>query len=259
MISKIIMIFVSGNFFKNNKEEESFIPFNSYFLRKMPDLVQFFEGILKVKLPVFIEQFINDELPENFEYNYFKENPEEVVYHQSSCFTIDDLSIILEIMNKNKKNIFSDDSIPDMINLKKTFEKLNGKKCREIIEKIKNNPEYEIIEIPIYHKKKKEIKEIKKQKGRKIIKYFLLSDIIFNEKYTEIFNIQQETNYFNLPELKNVGTKEEIMKNNVIKVKNFFSIILYNYRMLVKTDFEDRKIMDTISILKELKKIYEIN
>ena len=254
MISKIIMVFVSGNLFKNNKEEESFIPFNSYFLRKMPDLVQFFEGILNVKLPDFIEHSINDELSENFEYNYFKEYPEEVVYHRSSCFTIDDLSIILEIMNKNKKNIFSDDSIPDLINLKKTFEKLYGKKCREIIEKIKNNPEYEIIEIPIYHKKKKEIKEIKKQKGRKIIKYFLLSDIIFNEKYTEIYNIQQEPKYFNLPELKNVGTKEEIMKNNVIKVKNFFSIILYNYRMLVKTDFEDRKIVNTISILKELKK-----
>jgi hypothetical protein len=142
-LSKIIMVFVSGNFFKNNKEEESFIPFNSYFLRKMPDLVQFFEGILNVKLPDFIEHSINDELSENFEYNYFKEYPEEVVYHRSSCFTIDDLSIILEIMNKNKKSIFSDDSIPDMINLKKTFEKLNGKKCREIIEKIKNNSDME--------------------------------------------------------------------------------------------------------------------
>ena len=254
MISKIIMTFVSGNFFKNNKEEESFIPFNSYFLTKMQNLVQFFEGILNVRLPYFIDQFINGELLENFEYNYFKENPEEVVYHRSSCFTIDDLSIILEIMNKNKKNIFSDDSIPDIINLKKTFEKLYGKKCKDIIEKIKNNPEYEIIEIPIYHKKKKEIKEVKKQKGRKIIKYFLLSDIIFNEKYTEIYAIQQEPKYFNLPELINVGTKEEIMKNNIIKVKNFFSTILYNYRMLLKTDFEDKKISNTISILKELKK-----
>ena len=254
MISKIILTFASGNLFKNNKEEENFTPFNSFFLRKMPNLVQFFEGILNVRLPDFIEQCINDKLLENFEYNYFKENPEEIVYHRSSCFTIDDLSIILEIMNKNKKFIFSDDSIPDIINLKKTFEKLYNKKCKETIEKIKNNPEYEIIEIPIYHKKKKEIKEVKKQKGRKIIKYFLISDTIFNEKYTKIYNIEQETKYFNLPELKNIGTKEEIMKNNIIKVKNFFSIILYNYRMLVKTDFEDKKIANTISILKELKK-----
>ena len=254
MISKIIMTFVSGNFFKNNKEEESFTPFNSYFLRKMPSLVQFFEGILNVKLPDCIEQFINDELTDNFEYNYFQENPEEVVYHRSTCFTIDDLSIILEVMNKNKKIIFSDDSIPEIINLQKTFEKLYSKKCKEIIEKIKNNPEYEIIEIPIYHKKKKEIIDIKKQKGRKIVKYFLISDIIFNEKYTKIYNIKQDTSYFNLPELKNVGTEEEIMKNNVIKVKNFFSTILYNYRMLVKTDFEDKNIINTISILKQLKK-----
>ena len=254
MISKIIMTFVSGNFFKNNKEEENFTPFNSYFLKKMPNLIQFFEGILNVKLPNFIEDFINGELPANFEYNYFKENPEEIVYHRSACFTIDDLSIIIEIMDKNKKNIFSDHSNRGIVILEKTFEKLNGKKCREIIKNIKNNPDYEIIEIPIYNKKKKEIINTKKQKGRQIIKYFLLSDIKFNEKYTQLYNIQQETKYFNLPELKDVGTEEEIMKNNVIKVKNCFSTILYNYRMLVKTDFDVDKTSDTISILKELKK-----
>ena len=254
IISKIIMTFVSGNFFKNNKEEENFTPFNSYFLKKMPNLIQFFEGILNVKLPNFIESFINDEFPSKFEDNYFKENPEEVVYHRSACFTIDDLSIIIEIMDKNKKIIFSDHSNPDIVDLEKTFEKLNSKKCKEIIKNIKNNPDYEIIEIPIYNKKKKEIIYTKKQKGRQIIKYFLLSDIKFNEKYTQIYNIQQETKYFNLPELKDVGNEEEIMKNNVIKVKNCFSTILYNYRMLVKTDFDIDKTSNTISILKELKK-----
>ena len=254
MISKIIMTFVSGDFFKNKKEEENYTPFNSYFLKKMPNLIEFFEGILNVKLPNFIENFINGELPTDFKYNYFRENPDEVVYHRSACFTIDDLSIIIETMDKNKKNIFSDHSNPDIVILEKTFEKLNSKKCKEIIKKIKNNPEYEIIEIPIYNKKKKEIINTKKQKGRQIIKYFLLSDIQFNEKYTQIYNIQQEAKYFNLPELKDVGTDEEIMKNNIIKVKNFFSTILYNYRMLVKTDFDINKISNTISILKELKK-----
>jgi len=254
MISKVIMTLVSGNFFKNNKEEENFTPFNSYFLKKMPNLIKFFEGILNVKLPNFIENFINGELPSKFEYNYFKENPEEVVYHRSACFTIDDLSIIIEIMDKNKKIIFADHSNPDIVILEKTFEKLNSKKCKEIIKKIKNNPDYEIIEIPIYNKKKKEIIDTKKQKGRQIIKYFLLSEITFNEKYNQIYNIEQETKYFNLPELKDVGTEEETMKNNVIKVKNCFSTILYNYRMLVKTDFDVDKTSDTISILKELKK-----
>ena len=254
MISKIIMTFVSGNFFKNNKEEEHYTPFNSYFLKRMPNLIEFFEGILNVKMPDFIENLISGELPSNFEYNYFKENPEEVVYHRSACFTIDDLSIIVETMDKNKKSIFSDHSNHDIMMLEKTFEKLSSKKCKEIIKNIKNNPDYEIIEVPIYNKKKKEVIDTKKQKGRQIIKYFLLSDIQFNEKYTQIYNIKQDAKYFNLPELKEVRTDEEIMKNNVIKVKNCFSTLLYNYRMLVKTDFDIDKTSNTISILKELKK-----
>ena len=255
IVSKIIMTFVSGNLFKNNSDEQFYTPFNGYFIKKMPNLINFFEGILNVELPNFIDKFISDDLPENFEYNYFKENPNEVVFHRSACFSIDDLCILLDIMDKNKKNIFPSNSNNNhLIKLQKTFEKLMSKKYKEIIKKIKNNPEFEIIEIPVYHKKKKEIIEYKKQKGRQIIKYYLVSELLLNEKYTDIYNIKQDTKYFNLPELKNMGNEEEIKQNNVIKVKNFFCTILYNYRMLVKTDFEEGKTSNTISILKELKK-----
>ena len=44
------------------------------------------------------------------------------------------------------------------------------------------------------------------------------------------------------------------MDNTIIKVKNFFCTILYNYRMLVKTDFKEEKIKDTKSLLREIKK-----
>ena len=41
-------------------------------------------------------------------------------------------------------------------------------------------------------------------------------------------------------------------KNNTIKAKNFLSGLLYNYRQLVKTDFDEGTTINTIKILKEL-------
>ncbi len=252
-ISKIIITFVSGNLFKNNKEEEFYTPFNHYFLTKMPDLIKFFENIINVRLPSFIEKIINDELPEDYVYDYFKENPEEVVFHRSTIFTIDQLYLILELMDKNKKIIFNN-SNKENSDLEKTFEKLFSKTRKEYIKKLKNNPEYEIIEVPIYNKKKKDKVEFKKTKGREIIKYYLISKLSLNQKYSNIFGIKQEKKYFNLPIINSPQNDEDNMTNNIIKVKNFFCTILYNYRILVKTDFEEDKIKDTKTILKEIKK-----
>ena len=134
LISKVIMTFVSGNLFKNNKEEECYTPFNHFLISNMPELFKFFQEIINVKLPSFIEKIINDELPEDFEYDFFKENPEEVVFHRSSCFNIDDLYLLLELIDKNKKNIFNNDK-EDVIRLEKTFEKLFSEKSKEIIKK----------------------------------------------------------------------------------------------------------------------------
>jgi hypothetical protein len=253
LISKIIITFVSGSLFKNNKEEESYTPFNHYLISKMPELLELFEEIINVKLPPFIEKIINDELPDDYEYDFFRENPEEVVFHRSACFTVDDLYLLLELLDKNKKSIFNNNKDP-IIKLEKTFDKLFSKKNKELLKKLKNNPEYEIIDVPVYNKKKKEIIEYKKTKGRQIIKYYLISDLSCNKKYSDIFNIKQDTKYFHLPELTNIKDEKEQMENNITKVKNFFCTILYNYRMLVKTDFKEDKTKDTKTLLKEIKK-----
>ena len=254
LISKIINKFVSGNLFKNNKDEEFFIPFNYYFITKISDLFKLYDEINKVELPSFIDKLLNDELPENFEYNYFLENPEEVVFHRSICFTFEDLYLLIELMEKNKKNIFQNTDNKIIKKLEVTLEKLSNKKNKEVIKKLKNNPDYELIKVPIYDKKKKKLLEVKEEKGRQIIKYYIVSDLSLNEKYSDIFNINQDIKYFNLPEMKDMKNDEENQQNNIIKVKNFFCTILYNYRMLVKTDFEEEKIENTISILKELKR-----
>ena len=255
LISKVINTFTLGKLYTRNKEEESYTPFNNYFISKMPDLITFYEEITKVELPSFIENFINAKLPEDFEYNYFKENPEEEIYHKSTIFTIEDLSLLIELMDKSKKSIFpNNNKNEELIKLQKTFEKLSSRKSKDLIKKLKIKVEHEIIDVPVYNKKKKTIKEYRKENGRKIIKYYLISELSLNDKYSKIFNIEQKTKYFNLPELQDMKNDEDNMLNNIIKVKNFFCTILYNYRMLVKTDFEEDKIDSTIDILTELKR-----
>ena len=65
-----------------------------------------FDHLTKVKLPSFIEKFIDNELPSNYEYNYFKENPDEVICHRPTCFNLEQINSILDIMNRHKAMIF---------------------------------------------------------------------------------------------------------------------------------------------------------
>ena len=84
--------------------------------------------------------------------------------------------------------------------------------------------------------------------------FFLFTKLIINDKYKKLFDLDQAKPNFSLKELKSTETDAEIQKNNIIKVKNLFSGLLYNYRNLVKTDFNEGTTVNTLKILKELKK-----
>ena len=252
IISFLIKQLFSGKFFIDGSTEGDYTPFNWYFIDKMQDVYHFFENVTQVTLPPFIEKLINNELPKSFVYNYFKENPDEGVFHRSICFSFKDLCAIINNMNNLKEKIFNDDSL---IPFKKTFEKLVNKSGTVVIENIKKNIEYEMIKV-LEPKKKKEMKEVK---GRPLLKFFLISDLLKNQKYTKIFDIQQEKASFTLPELKITKSDEDNKKNNIIKVKNFICTLLNNYRMLVKTDFVEGTTNNTVNILKQLKKYMKIS
>ena len=252
VISLIIKQLFSGKFFIDGWHEGDYTPFNWYFIDKIQTVYQFFDNVTQVTLPSFIEKLINNELPKSFKYNYFKENPEEGVFHRSICFSLNDLCVILDNMKEIKEKLFvTEDTVP----FRKTFEKLVNKSNTAEIERIKKNVEYETIKI-FDQKKKKEPKEVK---GLPYLKFYLLTDFLTNQKYTKLFNIQQEKASFTLPELASTETDEDTRRNNVIKVKNFFCTLLNNYRTLVKTDFIEVNTYNTISILKQLKKFMKIS
>ena len=242
IISQVIEKFLSGNLIKTDEYDGDFSPFNRYFLNKMPEALKFFEKIIKVSLPPFIENLINGYLPNDYAFNYFKENPEEVVLHKSICFSLDDFLVLLSNMNNCKNKLFNN---KNAINLEKTFNRFFSTNNQKIIDELKEKEEFEKI---VNEKKKKE------KKGRKILKFFLFTDLLVNNKYLKLFKFEQNKPNFTLKELQQTQNENERQKNNVIKIKNFLSSLLYNYRTLVKTDFDEGTTLNTIKILRELKK-----
>ena len=255
IINLVLKKLVSGRLFETEIDSDSdYTPLNWFFLDQMPEVFRFFENITKVTLPNFIEKLINDELPTNFELDYFTENKEEVISHISICFTLFDLDALLTSIDKNKTKIFEEEKeIPGLKPLRLTFEKLLGDNCSKLMKKLKEKKEYEKIKEEIKNKKKDKV-EYKEVDGREILKYFLITELITNKQYTKLFEIEQEKANFSIKELKKTETEEEISKNNIIKVKNFFANLLYNFRTLVKTDFDQGTISNTNSILQEIKK-----
>ena len=128
-----------------------------------------------MKLPPFIEKLVNGNLSNDFTFDYFNENSEEVVFHRSICFSVDDLMVLISNMEKCKDRLFADKNNNKKIQyLQITFDRVIGDSNKEILEELKNLEEYEIIKS---EKKKKD------KQGKKYLNYFLFTDLLVNNKY----------------------------------------------------------------------------
>ena len=252
IISKIILKFVSFELYKDepNLKGEIYTPFNIFFLDKIPQLFEFYGRITKVKLPNFINDFINKKIIiENYNFDYFKENQNEVLFHRSILLNIDEFNAIYKtlINNVDNKNM-------DLKKLMKTLNKIknDAKSLDKLLKPHDYTPILKDIKSTGILTKKKNVIEEKKN----IIKYFHISELLFNDKYKQLFSLEKKIPYHHIKEIKEtkeITNKELINKNNIIKAKNFISSILYNYRILVKSDFNIGTINNTFNILKELK------
>ena len=229
IIKSILSQFNQGIFFN---EDNILVPFNNYFIEKLPIFVQIFENIYQVELPSFIDDLVNDKLPENYIYDYFKENPNKNIFYRHICFSAEIIYILIKNADKCKEEITLDKNLLERL-------KKNIKELERIKDYSDDNDDFFI--------------------GKKTIEYFLLSDYINNEKYEKILNINKEQNYFNIKEIKKVETKEQEIQNSIIKVKNFFFSFLYNFQILNKNDYNQMNLNDIISILKEINNNTDLN
>ena len=75
----------------------------------MPSILLFYNKLVDISLPKTIDEiFLNKTIINN--YNYFKENPNELVNIQSMCFSISDVVFLYKII-KNNLEFFADEKL----------------------------------------------------------------------------------------------------------------------------------------------------
>ena len=228
IIQEILQPMIYGRLLK----VDHLIPFNWYIIDKIPKTIELINKICKVSLPHFIEKLINNELPEDYSYDYFKENPEEDFLYRNICFNIDQLYSLVSIASKCKDEISIEKSSLNKFEIHK-----------KKLEKLKDEVEFE-----------NNVVDKDNQNKNRIKKFFLISEIICNEKFQKIKDMEKyKHNHFNLKELKRIENEEQKMQNNKIKLENFFFSLLYNYQKISINYFNRDNISDLINILKELK------
>ena len=234
---------VLGNLYINKENEFYFTPFNWYFIERMPEVFELYEKIIRIKLPTFIEKFIKNQLPTDYKYDYFKENPEQIINHKSIIFSLNDISCLINNMEKCKYILF-----PGLDNNDKKLNKKNNIEKLYIIFKKLNAKEYKDYLKSIQKKEEIDNKTPDLNTEKKIMSFH---DLLINHKYKDLFNIEQGIRYFNIKELKQINNDEDIKNNNIIKTKNYISGLLYNCRQLDDSDSCLNK--NTLDILKEFK------
>ena len=257
VICDIINKFISGQLYSaDNPKTYGYTPFNWYFIEKSGQIYKIFEHATRVRLPGFLEDFINNRLPEDFEYDYFKQNQDEVINYRSICFNIHEANVLIELMDKYKSEVFIS---PDSQIAKKTLEKLTSKSSKRVINNIINKENN--INIKLKNESDKTLNKkvssdnlnnLDNLDNKKKIYYFLFTSLLTNEDYKKLFEIRQPTKSYSIKEIKDLSNEENITKNNIIKVKNFICTLLYNFDKLVKTNFEPGSIENTEKILEEL-------
>ena len=263
---------VLGKFYNN--ENLNFTPFNWYFIEKMPKIFEYYEEITKIELPKFIKKLFNEKLNEDYKYEYFDENPNEIISHRSICFTIQDIICLIDNMIKYKNILFPE--INNIQNINNNIENnindnIDNINNNLLINKNKNNKKKQR-NLKLYRMLNKLNSEFYKNllnninkrinlqalKSKKPIpNHVLLCDLLINPNYDHLFNVDNKKDHFYLKELNKIENEEDSLKNNIIKVKNYFSGLLYNCRKLNKLDFSSKS--NTLDILKEIKILLKTN
>ena len=234
VIAYVFNKFYSGNLFLQSENGGNLTPFNGYFIDKITELYKIYENITSINLPANIQKLIDSENLENFnyEYNYFDEYKNEVLYHQSCCISFTDLLTLLKTIYHNKEAILNSDSNEQF------------KNCYENIIKDKNNLNY-ILEKSLkstelssfFFNKDNKNSNLKKidiySLSKTNLEYFIINRILFKDNYSKNKNTSSTFSYINLSGLNKEDNQNEENKdennNNLLlsKMKDSLCQILY--------------------------------
>ena len=308
----------NSSLFDNYSDPEKTI-FNPLILEIIPILNEFYEKIIDIQLPNGVEQLINkatihlkdlssrnlfnfrykkrkssskaqseQNIEENLQsqtplFDYFKENPDEILHLQSVCFSADDIKFLLDLIERNmglfkdlpRFNFFSK-TYTKIKNEEKTLNLLLEKDLQEknktfyvIFKEEKNN----ILEKLSKKKKKDSTFESSEQDSQLVcrrvkfcIKTILKGLNLLNSKDFAYLNFAQSTDKFFSAikyTLEELGEYNELSNNIPL---NWYSQYIYNYKKELDIEYQKEdfsKLYSEISseennILNELKSLSNI-
>ena len=251
-IISIMNKFVIGQFYEDNNAEGQYTPFNWYFINKMPKLLEFFEKAKNVELPDFIEKIISVDKDLDLEFDYFEKNKEDMIIAKNILFSFDDFYYLYINMEKNKDLLFDENNEKTKI-LKKAVNRLRESEYK--IDKIKKkleNPEENEIKPRNSLKQSKTLERIESGELKpKYLKFFLISDLLFNKSCENLFNLKNTKEYYNIEEKK----IKDVNDKSIIKAKNFICAFLYNYYSIedVHLSLKEEDKLNSLVILRKLK------
>jgi len=245
VLSKLFL----GKLFENNQKDCCYTPFNKFILDKMDTILSFFEKAINVNLPKFIEQLANNELPEDYQYEFFKENEEQIYANISICFNLNNIESLIKGLEKNNE-IFEKNDKKDIClqKIKYCYERYSSKAVFDDFRKIDEA-------LLIQNKEKlKQTDKSKKNKKVEIENFYIYNSNAIEQKYSELFSLNNKNGIFYIKTKKGDnahGLREE--ERNIIKVKNYLCSSLGDYRLLNKSDFNLDSTSDTRKLLNEIK------
>ena len=253
ILNKIIQKLFLGKLFSNNIEEGEYTPFNRFIIEKIEHVFNFFEKSKNVYLPNFIEKYINDELPQDYSYEFFNENKGEIYATISICYTIDNLQNLIKGLEKCEDLLLT--KYPKANKLKKTFSKIKKEEFFKEIKVVDNQKK-------IHHKNsykdneknKDKDKDKEKEKEIEILNFYLYNENIIEKDYESLFIINNNIGnfYINIKNLEKKYILEE-KERNIIKIKNYLCNSIGNFRLLNKLDFSEEAASNTVKMLNEIK------
>ena len=228
--------------FYNSEEKSDYSPFNLYFLDKYQNVYDIYDKILDFniseesihrKLSIKkIFHFHNNKtanLETNMNTNTIKEKKEKLFYSISTCYNVEDITTLLNIIKHNISYILEDKSAIYPVD-----------EFRKIYDKLKDN---------------KEIFKSLKEKDSLTINYYTFFEIIFSNSFNDEISNKKLTPIFMMEKIENKNnSKKENRKNEFISALNLFSELLMNLPELDTIDIKisnsnsTKQIMNDISL-----------
>ena len=234
MIKIILSNLQSGNLFSINNFP-NLIPFNYIIYNELlPKLVNFYKLLSNVDFSPYLNDLITGRIKENnFSYDYFKFNHDNIFRNMSICFNINNYHsflILLKIFTSKSKDIiefYKKGDINCINNMKKYYGDLSDYKEITSFTGPNSNKEPNIFHL--YYKI--------------ISKYFDLQ-----------IDYNSENFIFYLPEkdIRYIESEEEFKENEIIKMKNLLCLLLYKMKELNKEDFSLDHRKNLLSIIKRI-------